>query len=146
MAITPGQRDDILKVVVGLFGGAPGNIYLPELAAVVEGGVTREGLADLLADTAIFKTSIIGGNVTTEEQADILFFSGAIERHRDNEMAEVGGPAMELLLAREVLTEPEPRGEIRCDGLIRVEVTTESQEHEGVLLGAAPTPRGPVSQ
>lgn len=35
-------------------------------------------------------------------------------------MAEVGGPAVELLLAREVLTEPEPRGEIRCDGLTYV--------------------------
>ena len=72
MAITSGQRDDILKVVIGLFGGAPGNVYLPELATVVESGVSREGLADLLADTAIFKTGIIGGNVTVEEQADIL--------------------------------------------------------------------------
>lgn len=72
MAITPVQRDDILKVVVGLFNAAPGNSNLAELAALVEGGVSIEQLADLLAAHSLFKSGIVGGNVTTEDQAGIL--------------------------------------------------------------------------
>ncbi len=119
MAITPGQRDDILKVVVGLFGGAPGNIYLPELAAVVEGGVTREGLADLLADTAIFKTSIIGGNVTTEEQADILLSHfGLVD---DGVEGSAGSEAKAYFVQK--LTDGEGFGKIVSDAITYLEGT-----------------------
>lgn len=72
MAITPTQRDDILKVVVGLFNAAPGNSNLAELAVLVEDGVSIEQLADLLAAHSLFKSGIVGGNVTTEDQAGIL--------------------------------------------------------------------------
>ncbi len=61
-------------------------------------------------------------------------------------MPPVGGPAVERLLAREVLTQPQPRGEVGRDGLVRVEVAAERQQHERVLLGGGPSACRPVPQ
>lgn len=113
MAITPEQRDDILKVTVGLFNGAPGNVYLPELAAVVEGGASTEQLADLLAQTAIFKTSIIGGKVTTDEQADIILSHFGLAA--DDDPASAGSQAKEFVLAK--LAAGEGFGKIVIDSI-----------------------------
>ncbi len=113
MAITPEQRDDILKVTFGLFNGAPGNVYLPDLAAVIEGGASIEQLADLLAATSLFKTSIIGGNVTTDEQADILLSHFGLAA--DDDPASAGSQAKEFFLAK--LAAGEGFGKIVIDAI-----------------------------
>lgn len=113
MAITPEQRDDILKVTVGLFNGAPGNIYLPELAAVIENGASIEQLADLLADNVTFKTSIIGGKVTTDEQADVLLSHFGLAA--DDDPASAGSQAKEYFLAK--LAAGEGFGKIVIDAI-----------------------------
>ncbi len=119
MAITSEQRDDILKVVVGLFGGAPGNVYLPELASIVESGVSREGLADLLANTTIFKTGIIGGNVTVEEQADIMLSHfGLVD---DGVEGSAGSEAKAYFVSK--LTDGEGFGKIVSDAIAYLEGT-----------------------
>ncbi len=119
MAITSEQRDDILKVVVGLFGGAPGNVYLPELASIVESGVSREGLADLLANTTIFKTGIIGGNVTVEEQADIMLSHfGLVD---DGVEGSAGSEAKAYFVSK--LTDGEGFGKIVSDAITYLEGT-----------------------
>lgn len=119
MAITPEQRDDILKVTVGLFNGAPGNVYLPELAALVESGVSTEQLADLLAQDAIFKTSIIGGKVTTDEQADVLLSHFGLAA--DDDPTSAGSQAKEFFLAK--LAAGEGFGKIVIDSINYLEGT-----------------------
>ncbi len=119
MAITPEQRDDILKVTVGLFNGAPGNVYLPDLAAVIEGGASNEQLADLLAQTAIFKTDIIGGKVTTDEQADVLLSHFGLVA--DDDPASAGSQAKEFFLAK--LAAGEGFGKIVIDSINYLEGT-----------------------
>ncbi|MBL8498582.1 hypothetical protein ABF87_13660 [Nitrosomonas sp. JL21] len=113
MAITPEQRDDILKVTVGLFNGAPGNVYLPDLAAVIEGGASTEQLADLLAAHSLFKTSIIGGKVTTDEQVDVLLSHFGLAA--DDDPASPGSQAKEYFLAK--LTAGEGFGKIVIDAI-----------------------------
>lgn len=119
MAITPEQRDDILKVTVGLFNGAPGNVYLPDLAAVIEAGASTEQLADLLAQTAIFKTDIIGGKVTTDEQADVLLSHFGLVA--DDDPASAGSQAKEFFLAK--LAAGEGFGKIVIDSINYLEGT-----------------------
>lgn len=113
MAITPEQRDDILKVTIGLFNGAPGNIYLPDLAAVIESGASNEQLADLLAAHSLFKTSIIGGKVTTDEQADVLLSHFGLAA--DDDPTSAGSQAKEYFLAK--LAAGEGFGKIVTDAI-----------------------------
>ncbi|WP_297324718.1 hypothetical protein [Nitrosomonas sp.] len=72
MAITPTQRDDILKVVVGLFNGSPNGNVLTELSDLVKGGTSIEDLADSLAAHSAFQDNILAGNVTIDDQVAIL--------------------------------------------------------------------------
>ncbi len=72
MAIKPEQRDDILKIVVGLFNGSPDGVTLSELSYLVETGTSIEDLADLLAEHSVFKSEILAGNVTIGDQVGIL--------------------------------------------------------------------------
>jgi len=70
--ITPEQRDGILKVVVGLFDAAPGGIYLNDLAAAVQAGMTNQQLADLLSNHPIFINEVLGGRVTSIDKVNLL--------------------------------------------------------------------------
>jgi len=72
MAITSQQRDQILKIVAGLFNGAPGGAFLSDFAAAVEAGVSMQDLARALAATNEFKHGIMGGKVTVEQQVAVL--------------------------------------------------------------------------
>ena len=75
MAITAEQQTGILEVAIGLFNAAPGKIYNTELANLVDvngGNLSISALADLLDDTPAFKDNILVGNVTIEDQANIL--------------------------------------------------------------------------
>ena len=119
MAITPEQRDDILKVTIGLFNGAPGNIYLPDLAAVIESGASNEQLADLLAQTSLFKTSIIGGKVTTDEQADVLLSHFGLAA--DDDPASAGSEAKAYFVSK--LEAGEGFGKIITDAINYLEGT-----------------------
>lgn len=72
MAISQTERDQILKIVAGLFNGAPGGAILNDLSQAVEAGVSMAQLADILANTNQFKQDIIGGKVTTAQQVSVL--------------------------------------------------------------------------
>ncbi|MER0215028.1 MAG: hypothetical protein DU481_02275 [Nitrosomonas sp.] len=72
MAINDTQKADILKVVAGLFNGAPGGTYLSELANFVSDGGTVQQLSNLLSSNAVFVTNILAGKVTVEDQVGIL--------------------------------------------------------------------------
>jgi len=72
MAITAEQRDQILKIVAGLFNGAPGGAFLSDFAAAVEAGVSMQDLARALAATNEFRHGIMGGKVTVEQQVAVL--------------------------------------------------------------------------
>jgi len=70
--ITPEQRDDVLKVVVGLFNAAPGGLYLNDLAAAVESGMSIRQLSDFLASHPIFINEVLAGKVTVNDKVDLL--------------------------------------------------------------------------
>ncbi|MFZ1853016.1 MAG: hypothetical protein WAU15_12515 [Nitrosomonas sp.] len=70
--ITPEQRDDVLKVVVGLFNAAPGGAYLSDLAAVVESGASTRQVADLLAAHPAFVNNVSAGKVTVADKVNLL--------------------------------------------------------------------------
>lgn len=72
MAIKPEQRDDILKIVVGLFNGSPDGNTLTELSNYVETGTSIKDLSNLLAQHSVFKSEILAGNVTIGDQVEIL--------------------------------------------------------------------------
>lgn len=72
MAISQTERDQILKIVAGLFNGAPGGAILNDLSQAVEAGVSMAQLADILADTNQFKNDIMGGKTTTADQVGVL--------------------------------------------------------------------------
>lgn len=71
-SISAEQRDDILKVVVGLFNAAPGSAYITELANAVQGGMSISELSDALAANPIFQSGILNGSVTRDDQVNIL--------------------------------------------------------------------------
>lgn len=90
MAITAETRTDIVELVVGMVGAAPGATILSELADVVDAGLSLEDLAIALADNPAFKalypsfltaeefstnflTSLMGGNpgVVSQENFDL---------------------------------------------------------------------------
>ncbi len=72
MAITAQERDQVLKIVAGLFNGAPGGTYLSDFSAAVDADMTPAELARVLAATNEFKQGIMGGKVTVEQQVAVL--------------------------------------------------------------------------
>ena len=91
MAISSTQQNEILKVVAGLFNAAPGGVYLSELANLVEDGMSTSELADALADSPVFKTGILAGKVTVEDQVDLLMKNFGMVA--DNDPASAGSQA-----------------------------------------------------
>ncbi len=71
MAITQQQREEILKVVVGLFNGAPGGAILDDLSEAVESGTPIHEIARLLAETDQFK-ELISDKTDTASQVEFL--------------------------------------------------------------------------
>ncbi len=68
MAISVEARTEIISLVVGMFGAAPGASVLSDLVAAVEGGTTISQLAANLSATAEFK-AIYPTFMTNEEYA-----------------------------------------------------------------------------
>jgi hypothetical protein len=91
MAITIQQQTEILEVVTGLFNAAPGNIYMTELANLVEDGMSIEQLASFLTTTPIFKNGILGDKVTVQDQANILMKNFGLTA--DNNLLSAGTQA-----------------------------------------------------
>lgn len=94
MAITAEQQTSILEVAIGLFNAAPGKIYMTELANLVDtngGNLSIEQLADFLDDTPVFKDNILVGNVTIEDQANILLNNFGLAA--DDDPASAGSQA-----------------------------------------------------
>jgi hypothetical protein len=71
MAISNKQLDETLKVIVGLFGAAPGKIYLDEIVEAVDQYGVRV-VADGLSKHPIFKDDVLGKNSTTDERIEIV--------------------------------------------------------------------------
>lgn len=94
MAITAEQQTSILEVAIGLFNAAPGKIYMTELANLVDangGNLSIEQLADFLDDSQVFKDNILVGNVTIEDQANILLNNFGLAA--DSDPASAGSQA-----------------------------------------------------
>lgn len=70
--ITPEQRSEVLKVVVGLFNAAPGGVFMNDLAGAVEGGMSTRQVADFLAAHPIFTNEVLAGKVTVGDQVNLL--------------------------------------------------------------------------
>ncbi|SEF58334.1 beta strand repeat-containing protein [Nitrosomonas ureae] len=94
MAITAEQQTSILKVAIGLFNAAPGKVYMTELANLVDANgfnMSIDQLADFLDDTPVFKDNILVGNVTIEDQANILLNNFGLAA--DDDPASAGSQA-----------------------------------------------------
>ncbi len=89
--ITPEQRDDVLKVVVGLFNAAPGGLYLNDLAANVEGGMSIRQLSDFLASHPIFINEVLAGKVTVDSKVNLLMKNFGLTA--DSDPASAGSQA-----------------------------------------------------
>lgn len=72
MAISSEEKTKLLKVVVGLFDAAPGSAFLPELEAVVDGGMSIRDLAKVLVTKSVFTDGVMGGASSPATQAEIL--------------------------------------------------------------------------
>lgn len=97
MAITAEQQTGILEVAIGLFNAAPGKIYNTELANLVDvngGNLSISELADLLDGTPAFKDNILVGNVTIEDQANILLNNFGLVA--DDDPASAGSQAKQV--------------------------------------------------
>lgn len=97
MAITAEQQTGILEVAIGLFNAAPGKVYNTELANLVDvngGNLSISQLADLLDDTPAFKDNILVGNVTIEDQANILLNNFGLVA--DDDPTSAGSQAKEV--------------------------------------------------
>lgn len=68
MAITVETRTDIIELIVGMVGAAPGATILSELADIVDGGLSLNDLAIALANNPAFKV-LYPSFLTTEEFA-----------------------------------------------------------------------------
>lgn len=89
--ITPEQRDDVLKVVVGLFNAAPGGVYLSDLAALVESGASTRQVADILAAHPIFLNGVLAGKVTVDDKVNLLMSNFGLTA--DSDPASAGSQA-----------------------------------------------------
>jgi hypothetical protein len=65
MPITSEQQNEILDVCNGFFNGAPGQAFLNEFIAAIEGGATIKQLADAFEASSAFNDIILGGQTTT---------------------------------------------------------------------------------
>ncbi len=65
MPITSEQQNEILDVCSGFFNGAPGQAFLNDFIAVIEGGGTIEDLADIFEASSAFNDTILGGQTST---------------------------------------------------------------------------------
>ncbi|MBX3639711.1 MAG: hypothetical protein KF888_04240 [Nitrosomonas sp.] len=72
MAISSEEKTKLLKVVVGLFDAAPGSAFLPELEAVVEGGMSIREVAQVLVTKSIFTDGVMGGVDSPAARAAVL--------------------------------------------------------------------------
>ncbi|GJL72109.1 MAG: hypothetical protein NMNS01_13080 [Nitrosomonas sp.] len=72
MPITSEQQNEILDVCNGFFNGAPGQAFLNDFAAVIEGGATIEELADIFEASPVFNDAILGGQTTTAAKVAVL--------------------------------------------------------------------------
>ena len=70
--VTSVQREGILQIVVGLFGAAPGKQNQELLEGLVDGGMSVQELANFLASSPLFTSTILAGNTTPESQVAIL--------------------------------------------------------------------------
>ena len=94
MAITAEQQTGILEVAIGLFNAAPGKVFMTELANLVDANgdnLSISQLADVLDDTPAFKDNILVGNVTIQEQANILLNNFGLAA--DSDPASAGSQA-----------------------------------------------------
>lgn len=71
-------QDQILKVVAGLFNGAPGGAILGDLTGAVESGLPVHELAAILADLDLFK-EIVPDTATTEQKVETLLNNFGLE-------------------------------------------------------------------
>lgn len=72
MPLTSQQKNDVLGMVVGLFGASPGNKFLADFTKLIEDGTTEAQLADTLAASSAFTNGIMGGKTTTAAQVTQL--------------------------------------------------------------------------
>ena len=72
MAISSGQKNNILGVVAGLFNAASGKLFLTDFVTAVENGLTISQLADILASHPTFTDAVMGGQDTTAAQVAVL--------------------------------------------------------------------------
>jgi hypothetical protein len=122
MAISSTQQTEILKVVAGLFNAAPGGVYLSELAALVEGGMTTSQLADTLAASPVFTTGILAGKVTVDDQVDVLMKNFGVTA--DSDPASAGSQAKAYFT--EQLTNGVGFGKIVFDAATFLSTTTDA--------------------
>lgn len=72
MAITVETRTDIVELIVGMVGAAPGATILSELADIVDGGLSLNDLAIALANNPAFKVLYPSFLTTTEFATNFL--------------------------------------------------------------------------
>ena len=70
MAISNLQHKQILGVVAGLFGAAPGQDYLTQIIEVIEASNSVKEASIQLGNHHIFKDDVLGG---ASQGGDILF-------------------------------------------------------------------------
>jgi len=72
MAISNLQQKQILGVVVGLFGAAPGQDYLAQIIEVIEASNSVKEASVALGNHSIFKDDVLGGASTAEQIAIVM--------------------------------------------------------------------------
>ncbi len=72
MAITAETRTDIIELVVGMFGAAPGASVLSELAEAVDAGLSLKDLSITLGTSAVFKAEYPSFLTNTEFATNYL--------------------------------------------------------------------------
>ncbi|TXI42962.1 MAG: hypothetical protein E6Q59_00145 [Nitrosomonas sp.] len=122
MAISSTQQTEILKIVVGLFNAAPGGVYLSELAKAVENGMSPSNLADALAASPVFTAGILAGNVTIDDQVDVLMKNFGVTA--DSDPASAGSQAKTYFT--EQITNGVGFGQIVFDAVTFLSTTTDT--------------------
>jgi trimeric autotransporter adhesin len=72
MAISTEARNDLVRIVVGMFNGAPGSEILSQLTNAFEAGQTRVQIATNLAKTAEYQSLFPDNNTNAEVAAKIV--------------------------------------------------------------------------
>ena len=123
MAISNTQQTEILKIVVGLFNAAPGGVYLSELAKAVENGMSPSDLADALAASPVFTAGVLDGNVTIDDQVDLLMKNFGVTA--DSDPASAGSQAKNYFT--EQITDGVGLGQIVFDAVTFLSNTTDTK-------------------